>query len=263
MDGKSFFFFFFLLRWKRAFLYLYLYFFWIGFSLPDKYNGLGYPACILARPLKGKGRPSRHKLLSTCGMQGPNSVGDEFQVVLIDATRQVLHQRDFAVPNVVANGALASSAMSGGGGRQVLALSVVTSLLIKNELTRSSAFALTPNGKLLVSSGHFDNCIMITPFDAPSARQSLSGHKDIVTNLCLSSNGLLLGTGSMDTTVRIWQLFGTLDKFFFCVVFYLVCLVLVDLLLFCSVVVVLYVLFSLFWLLGLVWFDLVWFGLFC
>lgn len=59
---------------------------------------------------------------------------------------------------------------------------------------------------MLISGGHWDNTVKIVPVDHPTHVQSLFGHKDKITCLCLTEDGKFLVTGSDDTTVLVWHM---------------------------------------------------------
>lgn len=99
--------------------------------------------CILSRSLKQD--YSRKKIFSTVGMMGPSSLGEDFQIIIIDARKQILNQ-NFSIAKPQLN------------------LNSVTSLLMKNDMTKASVFALSPNGKFLFSGAHFDNCVKVSYF---------------------------------------------------------------------------------------------------
>jgi hypothetical protein len=72
-------------------------------------------------------------------------------------------------------------------------------------------FAVSPDGRMLYSCGHWDNSFKVTSIDERSGKpgkcvQSLSQHQDVVTCLAVSEDGSVLVTGSSDTSVMVWQL---------------------------------------------------------
>ena len=72
----------------------------------------------------------------------------------------------------------------------------------------SSLFAVTGDGRTVISCGHWDNSFKLTVMDSVKQTQSISWHKDIVTCLSLGRDGRTLVTGSKDTTLAIWQVYN-------------------------------------------------------
>jgi hypothetical protein len=68
------------------------------------------------------------------------------------------------------------------------------------------AFTLSPDGKVLVSGAHWDNTVKLIDLDTCNVVQSLRAHKDVVSCVALASDGRTLVSGSVDTTVVIWEL---------------------------------------------------------
>jgi hypothetical protein len=68
------------------------------------------------------------------------------------------------------------------------------------------AFALTPDGKVLVSGAHWDNTVKLIELETCNVVQSLHAHKDVVSCVALAGDGKTLVSGSVDTTVVIWEL---------------------------------------------------------
>ena len=67
-------------------------------------------------------------------------------------------------------------------------------------------FALSLDGKVLFSCGHWDNTFKLTAVDSGKVVQSVAAHADLVTCLALSDEGRVLATGSRDGTVCVWLL---------------------------------------------------------
>ena len=66
-------------------------------------------------------------------------------------------------------------------------------------------FAISNDGKVVFSCGHWDNSFKASLVDSSKQTQSIVKHKDIVTCLALTNDGKLLITGSKDTTSMIWE----------------------------------------------------------
>ncbi|GJQ08869.1 hypothetical protein GpartN1_g660.t1 [Galdieria partita] len=70
-----------------------------------------------------------------------------------------------------------------------------------------SLYAVTFDGKVIISAGHWDwsiRCCFTSEAHRPI--QSLKGHRDIVTCLAVGSDGRTLVTGSKDTTIFVWEI---------------------------------------------------------
>ncbi|XP_053786341.1 neurobeachin-like protein 2 isoform X1 [Desmodus rotundus] len=68
------------------------------------------------------------------------------------------------------------------------------------------ALAVTPDGKLLFSGGHWDGSLRVTALQRGKLLNQISRHLDIVTCLALDTCGIYLISGSRDTTCMVWQL---------------------------------------------------------
>eukprot|EP00698_Gefionella_okellyi_P026273 TRINITY_DN9942_c0_g1_i1.p1 TRINITY_DN9942_c0_g1~~TRINITY_DN9942_c0_g1_i1.p1 ORF type:complete len:2968 (+),score=749.63 TRINITY_DN9942_c0_g1_i1:68-8971(+) len=66
-------------------------------------------------------------------------------------------------------------------------------------------FAVSRDGKVVFSAGHWDNTCKISMTESTKVVQSLGGHKDSVTCLALAENNQVLVTGSKDATVMVWD----------------------------------------------------------
>ncbi|EFA75292.1 BEACH domain-containing protein [Heterostelium album PN500] len=76
-----------------------------------------------------------------------------------------------------------------------------------NDVTISqNCFAVTNDGRYVISCGHWDNSFKLSFTDNAKLIQSVIKHKDIVTCLAWSSDGQTLITGSRDTTLMVWNL---------------------------------------------------------
>ncbi|EGG24619.1 BEACH domain-containing protein [Cavenderia fasciculata] len=76
-----------------------------------------------------------------------------------------------------------------------------------NDVTISqSCFAVTSDGRYVISCGHWDNSFKLSYVDSAKLIQSVVKHKDIVTCLAWASNSQTLITGSRDTTLMVWNL---------------------------------------------------------
>ncbi|GAM17220.1 hypothetical protein SAMD00019534_003950 [Acytostelium subglobosum LB1] len=69
-----------------------------------------------------------------------------------------------------------------------------------------NCFAVTNDGRFVISCGHWDNSFKISFTDSAKLIQSVVKHKDIVTCLAWSSEIQTLITGSRDTTLMVWNL---------------------------------------------------------
>ncbi|KAH3755963.1 beach protein [Pelomyxa schiedti] len=67
-------------------------------------------------------------------------------------------------------------------------------------------FAVTSDGKHIISCGHWDNSFKVTQVDNSHQIQSIRKHEDIVTCLALVQDGLTLVTGSKDTCLMVWEI---------------------------------------------------------
>eukprot|EP00736_Rhodelphis_marinus_P013944 Rmarinus@m.16402 len=68
-----------------------------------------------------------------------------------------------------------------------------------------NCFALSKDGRVVFSCGHWDNTFKTTSADSHArVIQSVSAHKDVVTCMSLSQDGLTLVTGSRDATVMVF-----------------------------------------------------------
>jgi len=68
------------------------------------------------------------------------------------------------------------------------------------------AFALTPDGRTLLSGGHWDNSVKCIDVESSKIIQSVNTHKDVVSCVVLGEDGRTLVTGSVDTTVVVWKI---------------------------------------------------------
>jgi len=69
-----------------------------------------------------------------------------------------------------------------------------------------SLFAVTPDGKSILSCGHWDNSFKSTLIEQSKPIQSIVRHKDVVTCMALGTDGKTLITGSRDTTLMVWEI---------------------------------------------------------
>eukprot|EP00026_Physarum_polycephalum_P000200 Phypoly_transcript_00200.p1 GENE.Phypoly_transcript_00200~~Phypoly_transcript_00200.p1 ORF type:complete len:1988 (-),score=255.41 Phypoly_transcript_00200:62-5914(-) len=67
-------------------------------------------------------------------------------------------------------------------------------------------FAVTNDGRAILSCGHWDNSFKISNAESSKLIQSVAKHKDIVTCLALGSDNQTLVTGSRDTTLMVWDI---------------------------------------------------------
>ncbi|XP_041045681.1 neurobeachin-like protein 2 isoform X1 [Carcharodon carcharias] len=65
--------------------------------------------------------------------------------------------------------------------------------------------AVSPDGKLLFSGGHWDNSLRVTSLSKGKVTGHIIRHIDIVTCLALDHCGIYLISGSRDTTCIVWQ----------------------------------------------------------
>eukprot|EP01132_Coremiostelium_polycephalum_P009076 gene9076-11116_t len=76
-----------------------------------------------------------------------------------------------------------------------------------NDVTISpNCFAITSDGRYLISCGHWDNSFKLSYVDSAKLIQSVVKHKDTVTCFALGADDQTLITGSKDTTVMVWNL---------------------------------------------------------
>lgn len=70
-----------------------------------------------------------------------------------------------------------------------------------------SLYALTYDGKVIISAGHWDWSIRCCfTAEAHKPIQYLKRHRDVVTCLVIGSDGRTLVTGSKDTTIFVWEI---------------------------------------------------------
>ncbi|XP_066487542.1 neurobeachin-like protein 2 [Tiliqua scincoides] len=69
----------------------------------------------------------------------------------------------------------------------------------------SKTLAISHDGKLLFSGGHWDNSLRVTSLSKGKVVGHISRHIDIVTCLALDLCGIYLISGSRDTTCMVWQ----------------------------------------------------------
>ena len=79
---------------------------------------------------------------------------------------------------------------------------------ISDENISSIMFAVSSEGKLLFSCGHWDCSIRVYSTENGRLLQSIIEHSDIVTSLAVATDGSRnwLATGSRDCTVKIWDI---------------------------------------------------------
>ncbi|KAM8810447.1 neurobeachin-like protein 2 [Eudromia elegans] len=65
--------------------------------------------------------------------------------------------------------------------------------------------AVSPDGKLLFSGGHWDNSLRVTALAKGKVVGLITRHIDVVTCLALDLCGIYLISGSRDTTCMVWQ----------------------------------------------------------
>ncbi|XP_071415968.1 neurobeachin-like protein 2 isoform X2 [Pithys albifrons albifrons] len=65
--------------------------------------------------------------------------------------------------------------------------------------------AVSPDGKLLFSGGHWDNSLRVTSLAKGKVVAHITRHIDVVTCLSLDLCGIYLISGSRDTTCMVWQ----------------------------------------------------------
>jgi len=69
----------------------------------------------------------------------------------------------------------------------------------------SRVLAVSKDGKVIFSCGHWDNSFKISLVETGKVFQSIVQHKDVVSCLAVSANNRVLVTGSKDTTVMVWN----------------------------------------------------------
>ncbi|XP_068790145.1 neurobeachin-like protein 2 isoform X3 [Struthio camelus] len=69
----------------------------------------------------------------------------------------------------------------------------------------SHTLAVSPDGKLLFSGGHWDNSLRVTALAKGKVVGHITRHIDVVTCLALDLCGIYLISGSRDTTCMVWQ----------------------------------------------------------
>ncbi|NWU50521.1 NBEL2 protein, partial [Dromas ardeola] len=69
----------------------------------------------------------------------------------------------------------------------------------------SHTLAVSPDGKLLFSGGHWDNSLRVTSLAKGKVVGHITRHIDVVTCLALDLCGIYLISGSRDTTCMVWQ----------------------------------------------------------
>ncbi|NXO23623.1 NBEL2 protein, partial [Cisticola juncidis] len=69
----------------------------------------------------------------------------------------------------------------------------------------SRTLAVSPDGKLLFSGGHWDNSLRVTSLARGKVVGHITRHIDVVTCLSLDLCGIYLISGSRDTTCMVWQ----------------------------------------------------------
>ncbi|CAG8498804.1 10181_t:CDS:10 [Paraglomus occultum] len=75
-------------------------------------------------------------------------------------------------------------------------------------------FAVSKDGKVLISCGHWNNTVKITLTETGKTIDSLSGHEDIITAVGMSEDGKTLVTGSRSSKVLSWDVHVTGDNGF-------------------------------------------------
>uniref|UniRef100_A0A8D2LFB4 Neurobeachin-like protein 2 n=1 Tax=Varanus komodoensis TaxID=61221 RepID=A0A8D2LFB4_VARKO len=69
----------------------------------------------------------------------------------------------------------------------------------------SKTLAVSHDGKLLFSGGHWDNSLRVTALGKGKVVAHINRHNDVVTCLALDLCGIYLISGSRDTTSMVWQ----------------------------------------------------------
>ncbi|XP_065193649.1 neurobeachin-like protein 1 [Sycon ciliatum] len=87
--------------------------------------------------------------------------------------------------------------------RQSLSHSFAPGLLLSANL-----FAYSPDGRLLLTAGHWDNSIHVVSVvrGRPRTTTPIYHHYDLVTCLCVDSAGVYVIAGSRDTSCTIWKI---------------------------------------------------------
>ena len=69
-------------------------------------------------------------------------------------------------------------------------------------------------GRLIASSGYCDNTVKFHSLSGQMLQSAISdgsNHKDVVTCVTMCEDGMTLVTGSLDSTVRVWKVYGSGD----------------------------------------------------
>ena len=82
---------------------------------------------------------------------------------------------------------------------------------LRNNSDWKASFASVGGGKLLLSTGHWDNSLRLTSTEG-KVLQSLATHKDRVTSLAVCGQWGPVVTASHDTTVMVWDLLQTTTR---------------------------------------------------
>lgn len=114
------------------------------------------------------------------------------RLITIDSTRQFLTQRLMDTNNLMV--VRDTNARSG--------------RLLLPKRPQPNNFAISRDGKIIFSGGHWDNAIYATNILAPGLFQCLHGHTGRVTCLNRSEDGKYLVSGSVDTTALVWLVFS-------------------------------------------------------
>ncbi|XP_074841359.1 neurobeachin-like protein 2 isoform X2 [Carettochelys insculpta] len=69
----------------------------------------------------------------------------------------------------------------------------------------AKTLAVSPDGRLLFSAGHWDNSLHVTALGKGKVVTHITRHIDVVTCLALDLCGIYLISGSRDTTCMVWQ----------------------------------------------------------
>ncbi|TWU58988.1 Serine/threonine-protein kinase PknB [Rubripirellula tenax] len=67
------------------------------------------------------------------------------------------------------------------------------------------AVAFSPDGKLLATGGR-DKAVKLWDVQSGKLHRRMSGHSDLVRDVCFASDGKTLASASFDNTIRLWQL---------------------------------------------------------
>jgi WD40 repeat protein len=84
--------------------------------------------------------------------------------------------------------------------------------ILKDHTGHINAIALSPDGHLLASAagewsaGEGDNVIYLWDMETYENLRSLEGHTDRVMSISWSPDGTQLASGSLDGTIRIWDI---------------------------------------------------------